>query len=342
MIKGTFMRFGIIGCGMISSVHAGAVRAIDSAELVGACDMNIDRCRTFAAEYGIAAYDSYEALLSDKNIDAVCICTPSGSHAANAVQAAEAGKHIVIEKPMALTADSADEIISACRKNNVTGTVISQLRYSADVTKVRDAVNDGSFGKLVSCHLEMRYYRTQAYYDGSSWRGTWAMDGGGALMNQGIHGIDAMSYIMGGIASVSGVIKTICRRIEVEDTAAAAVCFKNGAVGTINGSVATYPGYPRRLVISGSLGSVELTEEIMTYSDLPAFTDHKLSDGSIGSGSSDPTNTPIYGHVRQLTDFIQAVKNNTKTRSDILDGRDTVKIIESIYKSSRTGMRVEI
>jgi predicted dehydrogenase len=185
----------------------------------------------------------------------------------------------------------------------------------------------------------MHYYRTQNYYDSSGWRGTWAMDGGGALMNQGIHGVDALNSIMNGVETVTGTIKTLLRDIEVEDTAAAVLSFKNGALGTIEASVAAYPGYPRKITINGELGCVVLTEQNVTFCDVSGFGE-VIPVQSIHSGSSDPSNTPTYGHAMQLADLIQAVKTGGRTRSDIRDGCDTVKIIESIYKSSQNGMRI--
>ncbi len=335
--------FGIIGCGMISSVHAGAIEAIDDAILLGVTDLDTTRANDFALRHKTTAYETIDDLLSEKNIDALCICVPSGRHASVAVMCANAGRHVVIEKPMALTVESAENIIAACKEHGVIGTVISQMRYSEDILRVRNAVLNGLFGRIISAHLEMHYFRTQDYYDGSGWRGTWAMDGGGALMNQGIHGVDALSFIMGGIDSITGTVKTLIKDIEVEDTAAAVFTFKNGALGTVSASVATYPGYPRQIKINGERGSVVLTEKNVTFCDVPSFGDIiPISLQSIQSGSSDPSNTPIHGHLLQLKDFIEAVKTNGKTRSDLRDGRDTVKIIESIYKSSQNGMRINL
>ncbi len=331
--------FGIIGCGMISSVHAGAIAVTEGAELRGVTDVDVVRASDFAQKYKTSVYRTIEDMLCDGSIDALCICIPSGRHASVAVMCANAGKHVVIEKPMALTVDSAEKVIAACKEHAVTGTVISQMRYSEDILRVREAILNGIFGKIISAHLEMYYYRTQDYYDSSGWRGTWAMDGGGALMNQGIHGVDALNFIMGGVETVTGTIKTLIRDIEVEDTAAAVLSFKNGSLGTINASVATYPGYPRKIKINGERGCIILTEHNVTFCDVPSFGE-VIPLQSIISGSSDPSNTPIYGHAMQFTDFIEAVKTGGRTRSDIRDGRDTIKIIESIYKSSQNGMRI--
>jgi len=190
-------------------MHARALASIDGAQLRGVFDVHSSASSSFAEKYSTTAYASVEELLADKSVNAVCVCTPSGHHASFAIMCAKAGKHIVIEKPMALTVSSADEVIAACSAHNVTGTVISQLRYAPDVERVRNMVKNGDMGRIVSAQLDMRYFRTQEYYDKSGWRGTWALDGGGALMNQGIHGVDALRYIMGSVETVSGSIKTL-------------------------------------------------------------------------------------------------------------------------------------
>ena len=199
--------FGIVGCGVISEWHARAISGIEGIVLVGATDRNQDSREKFAGKFGIVAFDTYEQMLACRDIDVVCICTPSGLHSSMAVQAADAGKHIIVEKPMALNLEQADQIIRACDRNYVKLTVISQLRFTEAVSRMKDAVDQGLPGKLVMGNLYMKYYRSQEYYDSSSWRGTWAMDGGGALMNQGIHGIDLLQYIMGDVKSVFAYAK---------------------------------------------------------------------------------------------------------------------------------------
>ena len=312
----------------------------EGAVLAGVADARPDAAKSFAENYHIRAYSSVEELLSSPEIDAVCICTPSGLHAPLAIQAAEHGKHMVIEKPMALTIASADEITAACHKNHVTAAIVSQLRFSPDVQCVRSLVQNGDLGTVIAAGLEMKYFRSDEYYAASNWRGTWKMDGGGALMNQGIHGIDIMSFIMGGVRSVSGQIKTLAKKIEVEDTAVAALEFTNGALGTITASVATAPGYPRMLTISSTKGTIVLEEQHIRSCDIEGISLPQQRAEVHNYGTSNPTDIPVEGHVRQIQDFIAAVQDHREPFVSLSEGRKAIEIIEGIYTSSRTGCRV--
>lgn len=336
------MNFGLIGCGAIARFHAEAIGMTEGAVLAGVADARPEAAKSFAADYQIHAYQSVEELLSSPAIDAVCICTPSGLHAPLAIQAAEHGKHMVIEKPVALTVDSANEIIAACEKNHVTVAVVSQLRFSPDVQCVKQLVESGEMGQIISAGLEMKYFRSDEYYAASNWRGTWKMDGGGALMNQGIHGVDIMSFVMGGVKSVSGQIKTLAKKIEVEDTAVAALEFVNGALGTITASVATNPGYPRTLTISSTKGTLVLEEQHIKSCDIEGISLPQQSAEIHNYGTSNPTDIPVEGHVRQIKDFIEAVQQNRQPFVNLAEGKKAIEIIEGIYTSSRTGKRVII
>ena len=334
--------FGIIGCGMISNWHADAILLIPGTKLVGAVDVNENAKAAFARKYGIKAFNSVEELLADSNIDIVCACTPSGLHAQVAVQAANAGKHIIVEKPMALNLKEVDDIIDSCEKNKVKLAVISQLRFTDAFRKLKDAVDKGMLGKLVSGDTYMKYYRSQEYYDKGGWKGTWKMDGGGALMNQGIHGIDTLLYIMGPVKSVFAYTRTLVRKIEVEDTAVAVLEFKNGALGVVEGTTSIYPGSPRRLEISGDKGTIVLEEDCITAwniegQELPE--DVKIGHTDSGSASN-PAAFGIEGHVLQITDMVEAIKNNRGPLVDQYEGRKPIEIIIAIYESSRTGKLV--
>ena len=334
------MNFGLIGCGAIARWHADAIGMTEGAVLAGVADARQEAAKAFAETYNIRAYDSVEDLLSSPDIDAVCICTPSGLHAPLAIQAAEHGKHMVIEKPMALSTASADEVIAACEKNHVTAAIVSQLRFSPDIQHVRELVQSGELGQVISVGLEMKYFRSDEYYAASNWRGTWKMDGGGALMNQGIHGIDVMSFIMGGVKAVSGQIKTLVKKIEVEDTAVAAVEFSNGALGTVVASVATAPGYSRTLTISTTKGTIVLEEENIKSCDIEGLSLPNQVKERRNFGSSNPTDIPVEGHMRQIKDFIAAVNEGRDPFVSLTEGRKAIEIIESIYTSSRIGARV--
>lgn len=331
--------FGIIGCGTISNWHAGAISEIQGARLVGVTDVSKDSREAFAEKWKVKAYESLDELLKDKEIEVVCICTPSGLHAPIAIQAANAGKHVITEKPMAINLKEADEMIATCEKNNVKMAVISQLRFTDAVIKLRDAVKKGMLGKLVSGDIYMKFYRSQEYYDKGGWRGTWKMDGGGALMNQGIHGIDLLQYVMGDVKSVFGHAKTLARDIEVEDTASAVLEFENGALGVIQGTTSIYPGTPRRLEINGDKGTIALEEDsIIVWDILGQEKDPDIVLERTKSGTaSNPTAFGIEGHIKQIGDMVEAIKHNKKPLVDQYEGRKPVQIITAIYESSRTG-----
>ncbi|MEG2570252.1 MAG: Gfo/Idh/MocA family oxidoreductase [Clostridia bacterium] len=336
--------FGIIGCGVISNWHAQAIAEIEGARLKGVTDVFEPARIAFAEKYSVSAYDSAEALLADPEIDAVCICTPSGLHAPLAISAANAGKNIVVEKPMALTHEEIAEVLAACEKNHVKMSVISQLRFSKAIRALKGAIDAGELGKIVLADLSMKFFRSQEYYDKGGWRGTWKMDGGGALMNQGIHGIDMLQYVMGRVKSVSAITRTLARKIEVEDTAVAILEFENGALGQIVGTTSIYPGSSRTLEICGDHGTIKLTEDAITEWEIEGKEQPKnvLNGGAGSDTSSDPTNFSISGHVEQLTDMVDAIKNDRLPFINQFDGRLPVEIILAIYESSKTGKTVNL
>ena len=332
--------FGIIGCGMVAHQHAGAIKLICDAELVGVCDIIYENAQSFATEQGCTAFKTPEELLGCDKIDIVCICTPSGLHAEMAVMAANAGKHFVVEKPMAITENQLESIISACEKNNVKGAVISQHRVADTVAYVKRAIDDGLLGDIISGDLTMKYYRSPEYYASASWRGTWALDGGGVLMNQGIHGIDILQYLMGQVKSVYAICKTLARDIEVEDTAVILLEYGSGAVGTVNSTTAISPGYPRVISINGTKGSVEITEDTITRWDIDGECARMPESRPNTTTFRNPKALAFDSHRAQLEDMIDAVKNGRRPVIDIYEGRRPVDIILAAYKSSRLGEKV--
>lgn len=334
--------FGIVGCGVISNWHAKAIGEIEGIRLIGVTDVYKDSRDKFALNYGVHSFDSTDEMFANNEIDVVCICTPSGLHAPLALQAAEAGKHIILEKPMALNLKETDEIIAACKKNNVKLTVISQLRFTDAVTRLKEAVDQGLLGKLIMGDIYMKYNRSQEYYDKSGWRGTWKMDGGGALMNQGIHGIDLLQYIMGPVKSVFAHTRTLVRDIEVEDSAIAILEFQNGALGTIQGTTSIYPGSPRVLEINGDKGTIALEEDsiikwIIEGQEMPEGI---VMGNSTYNSSSNSSDFSTGGHTFQIRDMAQAIWEDRKPLVDQYEGKKPIEIIMAIYESSRTGKLV--
>lgn len=334
------VRFALIGCGMIARMHATAISQIEEAELYGVFDPYAPSAEKFAREYQVKAYPSLEEMLSDPAIDAVSICTPSGLHTRQAVAAMEAGKAIVCEKPMSLTLKDADLLIDTARRTGAKTCIISQFRFSDATREVRRALDEGAFGKIVSGSLQMKYYRSKEYYASGAWRGTWEMDGGGCLMNQGIHGIDVFRYLMGPLKSLTAITKTQTRPVEVEDSAVAIVEFANGAVGTIEGSTTCYPGYPRRIEICGEQGSVVMEEDTILRWDLPIPCRLPVGDGAKNVASSDPAAIACTGHVRQIQNLVNAILHDEPLMADAASGRPPLEVILGIYESGKTNQPV--
>lgn len=329
--------FGIVGCGLISKWHANAVSLIEEAYLVGACDVKFESAERFAKENECIAFESYEKMLECGDVDIVCICTPSGLHAPMAVMAANAKKHFVVEKPMAITKEQLDDVISACEENKVKGAVISQLRFTESIKYVKKAIEKGELGDIIIGDVYMKYYRSPEYYASADWRGTWEMDGGGALMNQGIHGIDVLQYLVGPVKSVFGICKTLARDIDVEDTANVIVEYENGAIGTIQGTTSVNPGYPRVISISGTKGTIELTEDVITRWDVEGDEGKNVSRPKGDTTSyKDPAGFALDTHRMQIKDLIDAVKNDRRPLVDVYEGRKPVDIILGAYQSGRT------
>ena len=327
----TNYHFGILGCGMIANIHAQAIQEIPNATLIGVADNRVENAERFAKQYGVRPYDSYEQMLSDPTLDVICICTPSGFHAQNAMEALKHGKHVVLEKPMALSTESADEIIATCEKTGKLLTVISQLRFSDDILKVKKLLTENAFGKITLCSLYMKYYRSQEYYSSSPWKGTKKFDGGGALMNQGIHGVDLLEYIVGPVKEVQGKARTLSHAIEVEDTAVAMLEFKNGALGVIEASSCAYPGFERRLEIHGDRGYVLLKNnkiEKMMVNETEVHSEPIKESGT----ANDPTKVGSYMHMLQIKNLIAAIRGEEKLLVDCHEGRKAIRIIEEIYR----------
>ena len=329
--------FAIIGCGAIAGVHAQAIEAMESGALEAVCDSDPARAKAFAESHGCRWHGTPEELVADPMVDIVCICVPSGLHAQYAVMAASAGKHIVLEKPMAITRQQLDAVEQAVDAAGVKLAVISQLRFMASVQRLKTAIENGELGKIYFADCRMRYYRSQEYYDQGGWRGTWALDGGGALMNQGIHGIDLVQYIMGGVESVYAQCRTLGRNIETEDAANLLVEYKCGAMGVIQGTTLANPGEPRTITISGEKGTVVLQEDTIVRWDVEG---QSVATGQTEVGShQDPMAFSYAFHQTQLEDLLDAIRTNRRPFVDEKEGRKGVEIILAAYRSEQTGQK---
>ncbi|MCF6175822.1 MAG: Gfo/Idh/MocA family oxidoreductase [Victivallaceae bacterium] len=339
------IKFAIIGTGMIAERHAAALAEIPEAELYAVYDRNSVLAESFTEKQGAKVYRTFDELLNDPQLVAVTIATPTGVHKEIAVPCAEAGKHILCEKPLDVTLAKADAIIDACDKNGVYLSAVFQSRFSDRVQLIKTAIETGRFGRLVMCSAQVKWFRSQEYYDSAGWRGTWALDGGGALMNQSIHIIDLLLYLVGEPAMVHAFTGTMTHeRLEVEDNACASIKFKNGALGVIEASTSCAPGFPRRLELSGEYGSVTLEDDTITrwqfVDEQPE--DEAIRNGSVAttqlkSGASDPRAGSHEGHRRQLLDLITAIKHKQQPSIPGSEGRRAVELICAIYESAKTG-----
>ncbi len=335
------VRFAIIGTGNIGPFHADAISKINGAKLVAVADIIEEKAKQLADKYNAEAYADYEKMLERDDIDVVNICTPSGLHMESALKAAENGKHLIVEKPLDITLEKCDRIIDACMESNLKLCVIFPKRFKLAVQKTKEAIEQGRFGKLVFVNGACNEFRSQEYYDSGKWRGTWALDGGGALMNQSIHTIDALYYLAGDVSSIYAYTATLARNIEVEDTAVAAFKLKNGALGMITGTTSVYPGYDPVISIHGDKGSVVINGEKIEKWD---FEIQKEGDSAIRNIGKDNTsssaNDPIKqmsseGHMHQIADMIEAIRTDRQPMVNGEEGRKAVEIIIGIYGSQK-------
>src|SRR4029079_362993 len=299
--------FGIVGCGMISSFHARAIAEVRGAKLVACFDTREEAAKKFAAEHHCKAYTNLGAMLADPKVSMVTIATPSGAHMEPAVAAARAGKHVIIEKPLEITLSKCDRIIEACKKAKVQVGAIFPSRFHDSSVKLKRAIEGGRFGRLTLGDANVKWYRTQQYYDSGAWRGTWALDGGGALMNQAIHSVDLLTWLMGPVVEIKANTATLAHvRIEVEDAVVATLRFANGALGVLEATTAAYPGYLKRVAIHGSEGAALREEEDLKAWDFakprkedPAILDEMKRHKSTGGGASDPAAMGHHGQDRK-------------------------------------------
>ncbi len=343
--------YGIIGCGNIGPIHAASIAEVRGAKLMAVADVVEKSAKKLADKYGADSYGDIRYLLDRDDIQAVCLCVPSGLRAEIAVKCAAAGKHVLSEKPLEVTTKRIDRIIRATEKAGVLLGCIFQSRFADGSQKVKKAIEQGRFGKLVLGDAYIKWYRSPEYYASGAWRGTRKIDGGGCLMNQGIHQIDLLQWFMGPVKSITARTARVEHLdIEVEDLAAAVLEFKNGAIGVIEGSTAIWPGHPARVDIHGTDGGAWLEDGAIKYWNFKKgrAIDAKIraemeGESELGSGAGDPLkNLKIQGHRLQIQDFTRAIQKGTQPRIIGSEGRLAVEIIEKIYKSAETGKAINL
>lgn len=331
---------------MIANFHAQAIEAMEGSELHSCYNRNFEKASEFAEKYSIKAYESLDEFLADPALEIITVGTPSGTHQEAVLAALNAGKHVICEKPLEVTPERIDPLIEASEKNNVTLAAILNRRFNESVVRLKEAVDKGRFGTLSLVEASIKWYRDQAYYDSASWRGTWALDGGGALMNQSIHIIDQLIHTVGPVKRVSASMALLAHEnIEVEDTAVAILEFENGAKGIVQGSTACWSsnGHPAEVNICGSEGSAFLADEHFKVWDFrnPEAEDEYVhanlmaSDDAVGLGANDPKAINFTGHQRNFEEVVNAIKENRRPSVDCHEARKAVALICAIYESAR-------
>jgi UDP-N-acetyl-2-amino-2-deoxyglucuronate dehydrogenase len=338
------LNFALVGCGVIAPCHARCITELENARLAAVCDLVEAKARKLAETYPADIYVDYQDLIRRNDIDIVCVLTPSGLHAEVGIAAAKAGKHVIVEKPMDVSLDKADALIQACHQARVKLCCISQHRFDFAMQDLKQAIAAGKLGTLNFCGSYTQWYRAQKYYDSGDWRGTWALDGGGALMNQSIHYVDLLQYVMGPVEEVYALTAARAHeRIEVEDIAVATVKFRSGAVGVIEGMTLAYPGFCARLEVFGTDGGVIIENDQIKDWQLRSSEKYERPPADmhliVGTTSADIWH---HSHRRQIADMMQAIWEDREPQCNGTEGRKPLEIILAIYQSARARKPVKL
>lgn len=336
------MRFGLIGVGVIADFHRRAIGNVEGAEVVGVYDKFAEAAKRFGEQHNLQVYDSIEKLIKEGGCEVVTVATPSGWHLDPVLQAAEAGAHILCEKPMEITTERIDRMISACHKAGVKLGGVLQFRTYQGPRKAKQVISAGKLGRILIADAYIKYYRTQEYYDSAKWRGTWEFDGGGATMNQGVHWVDLIQWLVGEPEWVYALTSTQNHQIEVEDISHAVVQWKGGGQGVIEATTCAKPGIETRIEIHGEKGSILLEDIRIKKMVIDGEPDYEDATETMGGGYGDPKAITTAGHEYHVRDMIAAIQEN---RDPVVTGevaRTSVNLITSIYKSSREGVRISI
>ncbi len=340
MTRNNTTGFAILGPGMVAEYHQQAIllNAELGAKLVAMSHYNPARFGEISKKFNVPCL-TYEDVLAHPEVDVVCICTPSGQHTDQAVAAARAGKHVLVEKPMALSLTEADAIIEACAENNVKLGVTLQRRTEFPFERIHRAIQGGDLGDLTLAVITIPYFRPQTYFDQAKWRGTWALDGGGVLMNQGIHLVDLLVWLMGDPVEVQAYAGTLQRDIEVEDTLSATLRFTNGALGTITATTTASPGFAHRLEFYGTNGGIQVEGDAIGRWELVDLTKATVEPPEVGTATnaeagSDPRGIPATSHVAIFKDFIGAIREDRLPKIDGVEGRRSLATVLAIYQAA--------
>ena len=337
------MNFAILGTGMVAAYHQAGIENNEDlgARLTALVHHDPKQFDAISKRFGVPCR-SFQTVLDDDDFDVICICTPSGQHAAQAIACAAAGKHILVEKPMALSLDDADAMIRAASEAGVQLSVALQRRTDPLFRRIKAAIDAGDLGELTLASVVLPYYRDQTYYDQAEWRGTWALDGGGVLMNQGIHIVDLLVWMMGDPVDIHAFANTLHRDVEVEDTLSATLRFPNGALGTITASTTVGGGAPHRLEIYGTNGAIQVEGEGVVRWSLQnslrqTVTPFELSNAADAGAGADPKGISTAGHTAIIKDLIEAIRENRPPAIDGAEGRRSLAAVKGVYEAAGVG-----
>jgi predicted dehydrogenase len=335
---------GILGGGTISDTHARAAASLPGVRVAAVCGANQARVASMAERHGAVPYDDLDAFLRHRPMDVVAIGSPSGVHGEQVAAAAARGLHVLVEKPLEITTARIDEMAQTVERAGVTLGVFFQDRSTPDFVALKRDLDAGVLGRITLADARVKWYRPPEYYSQSRWRGTWALDGGGALMNQGIHTADLLLWLLGDVRRVYGKATTAMHRIEVEDTIVAVLEFASGAVGTFEATTAAWPGYSRRVALSGSRGTVVIEQDRIVRRDLRDAAGEAIEglEGAPGASAASPVVADASAHRRVIEDFLDALDTGRPPRVGLAEGRRSVALAEAIYASSRAGRPIEV
>lgn len=337
------MHMGIIGGGNISETHARAAREVPGVTIAAVFGSNADKVKRLASEHHASACTNFSDFLSHRPMDFVAIGSPSGLHGEQGIAAANRGLHVLTEKPLEINTTRADALIAATEKAGVKLGVFFQDRFKADLLLLKKWVDGGLLGKLILADARVKWFRPPNYYGDSKWRGTRALDGGGALINQAIHTIDLLLWMCGDIRAVQGTRSTALHNIEAEDTLVATLEFANGALGSVQATTSAYPGYPRRVELTGSQGTVIVEHDRLVTADLREKPADFASTGNDRNASATSAAvSDVRGHAAAIADFVRAIETNGTPQCSGREGRKSVAVVEAIYEACVTGRRVEV
>ncbi len=336
------VRVALVGCGRISKNHLDAIGQVEGIRLVAVADSDIERARAVGQSKGVPGFGSLDEMLAAVPSDLVSVCTPSGLHPQHGAIAAQAGRHVLTEKPMAISLAGADQLVQACDAAGVQLFVVKQNRLNPAIQLLKRAVDKGRFGRLYMSNVTVRWTRPQSYYEAEPWRGTWEFDGG-AFMNQASHYVDLMQWLMGPAESVMAKTATQARRIEAEDSGAAVVKFRSGALGVMEVSVLTYPkNLEGSITLLGETGSVKIGGTAVNKVEHWEFADYDDDDKLVEAATTAPPSVYGFGHKPYYENVVAVLQGRAKADTDGRAGRKSLELILGIYESARTGCEVPI